>query len=116
MLGGQDADSLSYTAVYIIAFIPIVTCQEKIREKTDRSDQPFSSNKIKSSAGLPVCTLHSVVGNDLSEPDTFILQGQREVHERKHKEGNTPNFQHELNVWSDTVSPAHSVHPAEILN
>ena len=31
-----------------------------------------------------------VVGNDLSEPDTFILQGQREVHERKHKEGNTP--------------------------
>ena len=35
---------------------------------------------------------HSVVGNDLSEPDTFILQGQREVHERKHKEGNTPTW------------------------
>ena len=41
---------------------------------------------------------HSVVGNDPSEPDTFILQGQREVHERKHKEGNTPNFQHERNI------------------
>ena len=35
---------------------------------------------------------HSVVGNDPSEPDTFILQGQREVHERKHKEGNTPTW------------------------
>ena len=53
---------------------------------------------------------HSVVGNDPSEPDTFILQGQREVHERKHKEGNTPTWI-ELNTQnpdSETGEPTNT--------
>ena len=47
---------------------------------------------------------HSVVGNDPSEPDTFILQGQREVHERKHKEGNTQTWIERLTHRQQTVS------------
>ena len=60
----------------------IVSCEEK-------TCHCFSSRSRIN--GLKVS--HSLVGNDLSEPDTFISQGQREVHERKYKEGNI--LQHE---------------------
>ena len=104
-------DSLSSIVLYIIAFSHCDLPRENL--KTDWSDQPFflvkSDKKLHRFTGL-----YSVVGNDLSEPDTFILQGQREVHEENTKKEILPtsNMNETLVRQRCTLS---SVQPAEIL-
>ena len=101
MLWGQAADSLYYIVLYITAFSQCVLPGEN---KQSWSDQPFSSNMIKSFTDLPVCsrkwskwTRHFYIARSKGS-------SWKKTQRRKYS-----NFQHEPNVgWSDSAS--NSVH------